>query len=258
MRTEDFNYFAKKWTDAGEVSANGKIMSQGAMVFAFEALQQFELDDICKALTIHCQRNKFAPTPNDILEIITGGSRHLSADEAWAIALMSMDENETVVMTKEISEARAIAWEVYSSGDDIGARMAFRDAYNRIIKQSCTEPSWFVSVGYDKSRTVDAVRKAVSIGRLPQQEINKYLLEAPKDAGPIAGLLTGKVTELPNNAAHLKNRWSELKTAINDGAKRMEMMKAIEIENVKQQKALFEQRKAKQLEKIQALTGEIV
>lgn len=147
----------------------------------WEILKDFELQDVIEAITKHLKSSKFFPAPAELLEYIPAAfsSKHIGADEAWAIVVESFDEESTVVTTQQIAEARGIALHIYQSGDEVGARVAFRDAYNRIVK-TAPEPSWFVSEGFDKARKADAVAMAVQLGRLPAGSDKAYRLEAPK------------------------------------------------------------------------------
>lgn len=181
MQKQDFRQFAEKWTDAHEIMAGGKIFSQRAMTTIFDLLKDYPLEAVSQAVKIHMKKGKFAPVPSDITEIIIEhtGQKHIGADEAWGLALDSFDENSTVVITKEISEARGAILDIYNAGDIIGARMGFRDAYNRIVS-TASSPSWFVSEGFDNARKIDAVQKAIGLGRLPAGAASKYCIEAPK------------------------------------------------------------------------------
>lgn len=188
MIDSDFELFAEIWAEVHEFMPGGKKLSHRAITMIFEAMSDYTLDAIEKALSIHIQCNKFAPTPSDIIEILSSSkNKHVGADEAWAIALASFDEFDTVVINQQITEARSIAYDVWESGDKVGARMAFKAAYDRII-QSSPVPSWFVSIGYDTQRRVDAVKKAVSLGRISQECANKHL-PPPELTTTVAGLI---------------------------------------------------------------------
>lgn len=154
----------------------------------WEILKDYDVDAVMSAITRHLKTAKFFPAPAELLEYIPEASanQHIGADEAWAIVIESFDEESTVVMTQQIAEARGIALPIYQSGDDVGARVAFRDAYNRIVK-TAPAPSWFVSEGFDKARKADAVANAIQLGRLPAGTDQKYRLEAPKTT--VAGLI---------------------------------------------------------------------
>ena len=60
--------------------------------------------------------------------------------------------------------------------------------------------------------------------RITQKHADKHL-PAPQDAGVIAGLLTGKVTEMPGNDQNLRSRWKDLSQAMKDGQQRFEEAK---------------------------------
>lgn len=251
MNHEEFEAFAEMWTETHSFMPGGKTFSPRAMTMVFEALSCYPLEVIDKAISMHVKRAKFAPTPSDIAEIINGHApQHLTADEAWAIVAKSFDEFETVVWTKEIAEARALVSELYDSGDHIGARMAFRSAYDRIIK-SAGVPVWTICAGYDKQRRIEAVTESVRIGRIPQKVLDRYLLDAPvQDAGPIAGLLTGSVVQMPSNDENLKARWHELKLAMDDGIAKAEENRRREVAEREQQRLDFERKKADALEAV--------
>ncbi|RLA11503.1 MAG: hypothetical protein DRQ60_09820 [Gammaproteobacteria bacterium] len=76
--------------------------------------------------------------------------------------------------------------------------MAFKSAYDRLCNLSLlhSKPiAWKVSIGYDKDQIKPVVEQAVIAGRLTRKQAVKSI-PAPKDAGPIAGLLTGKVVNI--------------------------------------------------------------
>ena len=117
---------------------------------------------------------------------------HPSANEAWGLVLASQDETDTVVWNEQIAEAAGIAQPILDAGDEVGARMAFRDAYDRILRERADPPRGFPSLGRDPQRRTAAIDRAVRAGLLTQQHA-AGLLPAPKDTGPIgAALFEGK------------------------------------------------------------------
>lgn len=105
----------------------------------------------------------------------------ISADEAWA--LYPHNEEASAVITDEIAEAMGVAQPLLNEGDKIGARMAFKNAYERITernKQQGIEPKWFPSLGSEQSSRETAVNDAVRLGRLPAKAI-QTLLPPPID-----------------------------------------------------------------------------
>lgn len=91
-----------------------------------------------------------------------------TADEAWA-QVGTDDENVTFVTTTEAMEALGAASMLMREGDMTAARMAFRDAYNRIVTEARgaglpVRPH--VSLGFDKPGRVRVLMQAVQAGRV--------------------------------------------------------------------------------------------
>ena len=126
-----------------------------------------------------------------------------AANEAWAIALQSYDEAETVLLTPEIQQAAAAAAPIFNAGDEVGARMAFIAAYDRLVgsvRQLAQPVAWVLSLGHDTERRVLAIESAERLGRLPapvaQQLLEQHAVVPITPAGrAIAGLLAGPSTD---------------------------------------------------------------
>lgn len=91
-----------------------------------------------------------------------------TADEAWA-QVGTDDENLTFVTTNEAMTAWGQAWMLIDQGDMVAARMAFRDAYNRIVTEARvtgTPAKPHVSLGHDKASRARVLMQAVQTGRL--------------------------------------------------------------------------------------------
>lgn len=251
MIDSDFKDFSDAWTDAHEIMPGGKALSAGAMTMCFDALTRFPLDAVLFAINRHVETGRFAPIPKDIADILEAGNKHIGADEAWSIVLESFDESTTVVMTQPMMDARLVAYPVWEEGDKIGARMAFKSAYERAV-QIASPPKWIVSEGFDKKAKEAALQKAASLGRLTHQEAARYL-PAPMDGGPIGKLLTGKVTSMPTNNDALAARWGELGQALRDGQHKLE---EAEIQRREQERLEFERKRAEQLKTVEELLKE--
>jgi N-acyl-D-aspartate/D-glutamate deacylase len=178
MIESDFSQFAAIWVDAQDMSVNGKVPSESVMTKIFIGLEKWPIAVVDKAISMHSTKNKFAPTLADIIEIIEthSASKHVSPDEAWIIAVESFDEFATVALTSEISQAKAIIQDVYQSGDTTGARMAFRAAYERIIK-TAPAPKWFMSIGFDAQGRSEGAKKALRLGRITQEQAQPLLID---------------------------------------------------------------------------------
>lgn len=201
MNQNDYTVFAEAWANAHEVMPGGKTLSIGAMQLVIDALKEYPLTHLLGAIKKHLKSARFAPVPADIIEIIAThtGAKHIGAEEAWGLALESFDEFSTVVWTPEIAEARGIAADIYHSGDKIGARMAFKEAYNRIIATTSKRPKWLINAGFDPEHRAVAIQQAIAVGRLPNGSGSEYLLGVDAPTATVAGLIshaqakTGKV-----------------------------------------------------------------
>jgi hypothetical protein len=178
MNQSDYKTFTDAWTTASEVMPGGKVLSTQAMQLVIDALKEYPLQHLLAAIKKHVQTGRFAPTPADIIEIIAShtGAKHLGAEESWGIALQSFDEFATVVWTKEIAEARNIAADIYSQGDKVGARMAFKEAYNRLLATADPRAVWTINAGFDGEHRAMIINQAIAAGRLPRGSGEHYLL----------------------------------------------------------------------------------
>ena len=176
MNKNEFGRFCEAWASAQELGVNGKLFSKAAMTALFEDLECYPLEDINQALICHRRQNKYAPSVNDIIEILSpkATTTHIGSEEAWTIAVNAFDENNTVVITQEMFDAKVAAQPVWDLGDEIGARMAFKEVYNRKL-MTAGPVKWFVSAGIDKTQTAHVVKEAIAMGRLPKGAETKYL-----------------------------------------------------------------------------------
>jgi hypothetical protein len=181
--------------------AMGQEMNPGTAAMMAEDLCAYPVPVVKSALKACRFEVKGKLAMADILQRVQIADGRPSKDEAWAIAMTTNDEFETVVLTDEIQLALAAAKPVLDAGDKVGARMAFISAYERLVSQARednTLVNWHVSVGFDANRRVQAITKAVQMQRIPQEHGQKYLADlsiepVTEDGRAIAGLLTGEV-----------------------------------------------------------------
>lgn len=136
-----------------------------------------------------------------ILERVHAEDGRPGRDEAWSIALQAEDERDTVVMTEEIMAALQVARPILHARDKVGARMAFLNAYDRLVAAARSDAKpvkWSVSIGFDPQLRARAIEQARDLKRLTFEDAERHLnhlrLEAPSGNGAaIAGLLTGSV-----------------------------------------------------------------
>lgn len=150
----------------------------------FSQLAPFPPATIKQAFEAYCvERPDFAPAPNGIAARCKLLDGRPDENEAWAVALTSQDERETVVWTSEMAEAFTVARPLLNAGDEVGARMAFKDAYKRLVTEarSLNRPvRWNVSAGWDAGRHHLAIQDAVNAGLL---EGPKRPLALPNESG---------------------------------------------------------------------------
>ena len=169
-----------------------------------ETLGSLSRDELSAGIA-GCMTREWPPTLPEFVKLCrqpapSAPGGHPTANEAWALVLSSHDEAETVVWTEQIAEAAGIVQPILDAGDEVGARMAFRDAYERILRERPESPRWFPSLGSDPVRRQAALYRAVASGRLSSQHA-AGLLPPPINAKGafIAGLIGGPPAPMPND-----------------------------------------------------------
>ncbi len=199
----------------------GQTISASAAELMAEDLAGYEAADIRAALQ-SCRRELTGKlTLASILQRIQASDGRPGKDEAWAIALMSSDESDTVVMTDEIQLALGAARPVLDLGDKVGARMAFINAYERLVTKARDEGkpvNWHVSIGFDANRRLEAITKAVQLKRIPQERGQLYLADLThepitEDGRAVAGLLGGPASNA-KPSAEIKGRLGVIKASL--------------------------------------------
>lgn len=190
MRDTDIGEFSGMLDAVCSMLSRGTYTPSGAnTAMWFRSLSKHPIADVRVGFDSHVKdpmRGRFVPVPADIIAQIEG----LAADdgrpgpeEAWAGALRSADEDNTVVWTAEAAQAWAIASPVLHAGDEVGARMAFKESYARLTdeaRRARRAPVWTASLGHDASRRDEALMLAHSAGRLAAQDV--LALPAPAEA----------------------------------------------------------------------------
>jgi hypothetical protein len=131
------------------------------------------------------QEVRGALTLHDVVSRVDDGRP--GVEEAWSIALASRDESDSAVWTNEIAEAWNVARAVMDLGDKIGARMAFKESYTRVVEAARRERrphAWTLSEGFDQARRAEVLRIAAQQGRAVAGA--GHLLALPNPHGPVA------------------------------------------------------------------------
>ena len=158
---------------------HGKSLTAEAKAIFFRAMAQYPLEAVRGAMDAHVkdpQRGQYPPKPADLIAQIVGNDGNRPGpEEAWAIAVRASDEAETVVMNDEIAEAWGVARPIFDLGDEIGARMAFKEAYQRITSRAAGPVKWWPSIGSDPHKRDAALAEARRVGLLPASQVQGLL-----------------------------------------------------------------------------------
>jgi len=122
--------------------------------------------------------------------------------------MIPKDEHASAVMTEEMAQALHIAQPLIDDGDQYGARMAFVEAYKRIVdaaKLDGTPVKWFASLGFDKEERASVIADAVRLGRL-RADHAASLLPPEKAVAMLENLnpTTLQIESKPTDAARLE------------------------------------------------------
>lgn len=193
MRDADTAPFVAMLRDVFGLYPQARALSDGQVAVFFRALAAYSLQQVRAALDAHVrdpERGRWPPVPADVVAQITAAARvdgRPGPEEAWAIALRASDEAATVVWTAEIALALAACRPVLDAGDEVGARMAFREAYSRAVEAARARgvaPAWAASLGHDEQQRERALDSAVQMGLLPAQEAAALLPPPESRRGP--------------------------------------------------------------------------
>lgn len=174
MKQSDFDNFHAMLS--GVMSMWDKVPTAQTIAVWFRSLEGYDLATLSAAFSAHMRdpaNGKFEPKPAHIIDQIERAAKNdgrPGPEEAWAISVDARSEDETIVWTAECSQAWATAKPIMDMGDEVGARMAFRESYARLVAEARARGeavSWDVSEGFDKDRRRIAVSAAIEAGRIP-------------------------------------------------------------------------------------------
>lgn len=159
------------------------------------------------------QRGRFVPTPADILLQIEGAAKadgRPGPEEAWAVSLRCADEAATVVWTDEMAQAWGIALPIFQRGDEVGARMAFKESYTRLVedaRKARRPAAWNASLGHDLEMRSKALQEAAALGRLTHHDA--LALPGPRAEIPLLAMVADETSEIPDHARAALRRIAE-------------------------------------------------
>jgi hypothetical protein len=130
-------------------------------------------------------------------------------EEAWArMPKGERIEGDTIIWCEEERAAYHACRSLLREGDPIGARMAFKERYERELAQARSEGRpvhWSISAGYDVEHRLSALISAIQDERIqleaaldfiPGERLADFAQMLPPAQGQ--GLLSGKVEAVPN------------------------------------------------------------
>ena len=173
----------------------GTSLSEVAARIMAEDLARYPEAQVMGALT-RCRRElKGRLTIADVISRLDDGRP--GVEEAWA--MLPKDEQTTAVWTVEMSQASAVVHDLLDRGDEVAARMAFKEAYSKAcqLARDRGEPvSWSATLGWDKGGRESVLKAAVVAGRLSREQISIYL--PPAEAQPllVSDAVQGRVKAL--------------------------------------------------------------
>lgn len=178
MLEQDKHPFAEIYS--GVCATYGREANKEAMRTAWNALRQFSLEQVSRAYSAHVMTSKFMPAPAEILDAISASNpamRRPGADEAW---LRTPPEELSYWATDEMLGAwSVVAEEMHSERPDkVAARMAFKDAYSRLVDEAKLQGRpvrWSLVRGTRKDNLEDTVREGLRLGYLPPDEAHELL-----------------------------------------------------------------------------------
>ena len=152
----------------------GTQFSEAAARVLMHDLSAYPEHQVLNALNRCRKELKGRLTLADVLTRIDDGRP--GPEEAWS--LMPRDEAASVVWTDEMTQAWGVALPLLNEGDHVAARMAFLEAYKRLVQQARDEgvpPHWTPSLGTDAAGREPVLLEAMRKGRLPYEHVHSLL-----------------------------------------------------------------------------------
>lgn len=170
-------------------------------------LAMFPPGSVARSTENYIRTNRFKPQLADIVAGCAAqvAGNWLGADEAWA--LMPKSESDSAMLTNEIAQAIAAASPLLEAGDRIAARMAFRDAYNRLVEQAKIDgrmPVYFPSFGTDKLGVASMLANAVRAGQIELGHAVEVRPEIAEDVIGMVGVTKHPLLAAPSEAGRGK------------------------------------------------------
>jgi DNA-binding transcriptional MerR regulator len=168
----------------------GTTLSKEAMLGFIAELEAYPEAQVLRAIE-RCRREvKHRLTLAEIIQRIEEDDGRPGAEEAWARCLPAFDEAETAVLSQEMMEAMRSARPLLAEKDKIGARMTFKEVYEKAVRQARAEKHplrWEISLGFSPEGRRIPLERAVKAQELTLEQVRAYL--PGRDESPLSGLL---------------------------------------------------------------------
>lgn len=164
----------------------GRELSREAAAVFVSDLEGYDDGQVLKALARCRKEVKGMLTIADVIKRLSDGRP--DADEAFA--MLPWDESQSVVWTDEMRQAFFIALPAYEGGDKVGARMAFKTAYERLVNEARDnrkKPKWAPSLGHSAAGREQALLEAAEKNRLEHNFVAGLLPHRSDDIKRLGG-----------------------------------------------------------------------
>lgn len=183
MDKRDYDAFAQVLDVTYDLISGGKtVLSGEAKAVFFADLARYPLGMVKAGFSAHRkdpQHGRYVPKPADIIhqiELHAPSDSRPGPEEAWA--MVPKGEDESGVCTQEMLQAFVAAKPLMDGGKNIAARLAFIEAYKRLVvlaRDQNPVPEWFPSLGSNKGEQASAIQKAVDAGRMSAEHAQRLL-----------------------------------------------------------------------------------
>ena len=92
--------------------------------------------------------------------------------------MIPRNESVSAVLSQDMLTAMSSAQPLLDEGDQVAARMAFKESYTRLIteaRNNSVPVAWFPSLGDDKNGREAVVQEAVRLGRISGTHAQRLL-----------------------------------------------------------------------------------
>lgn len=167
----------------------------------WKALQNFPDGAVIASAERFITTSHFPPQLADIVKLCEAQVQGLwlGPDEAWA--LVPKSEHDSAMLTDEIAQAVAAAQPLLDAGDAVAARMAFKDAYQRLVEQAKIagrQPRFFPSFGTDTYGRIRMLAAAVQRGQVSTELAIGWQPEHATEIVKMAGIASHPLLAPPS------------------------------------------------------------